>query len=72
MASLYFIKKILTKTLLISQLGLSKNILDSLEAVRQERNICCNFLEWPGLRSALPSHMRKDDSVGTITKLVFS
>ena len=57
----------------MSQLGLSKNNLDSLEAVRQEMNISCHFLEWSGLRSAIPSHnfMRNDNGIGTITKLVF-
>ena len=69
MANLYFIKKIEINISLISQLGLLKNNLDSLEDVRQETNICCNFLEWSGLRSAIPSHMRKDDGVGTKTKL---
>ena len=38
---------------LISQSGFSKNTLDSLEAIRQETNISCNFLEWSGLRSAI-------------------
>ena len=67
-----FYKKIYEKNILfISQLGLSKNNLDSLEAVRQETNISCNFLEWSGLRSAIPSHMRKDDGVSTLTKLFF-
>jgi len=56
---------------LISQLGLSKNNLDSLEAVRQETNISCNFLVWSGLRSAIPSHIRKYDGVSTFTKLNF-
>ena len=41
---------------LISQIGLSKNNLDSLDAVRQETNIGYNFLEWSGLRSAIPFH----------------
>ena len=67
-----FYKKFFEKNIsLISQLGLSKNNLDSLEAVRQKTNISCNFLEWSGLRSAIPSHMRKDDGVSTITKLGF-
>ena len=57
------IKNSLKETSLISQLGLSKNNLDSLEAVRQETNISCNFLEWSGMRSAIPSHMRKDNGV---------
>ena len=54
-----------------TQLGLSKNNLDSLDAFRQETNISCNFVEWSGLRLAIPSHMRKDDGVSTITKLGF-
>ena len=72
MANLYFIKKFTKKNIsFISQLGLSKNNLDSLEAVRQETNISCNFLEWSGLRSAIPSHIKKDDGVCTLTKLGF-
>ena len=67
-----FYKKIFENNIsLISQLGLSKNNLDSLDDVRQETNISCNFLEWSGLRSAIPSHMRKDDGVSNITKLGF-
>ena len=67
-----FYKKFFEKNIsLISQLGLSKNNLDSLEDVRQKTNISCNFLEWSGLRSAIPSHLRKDDVVSTITKLGF-
>lgn len=58
MANLYFIKMFLKKKniSLVSQIGLSKNNLDSLDAVRQETNIGCNFLEWSGLRSAIPFH----------------
>ena len=72
MANLCFIKKFFENNIsLISQLGLSKNNLDSLDDVRQKTNISCNFLEWSGLRSAIPSHMRKDDGVSNITKLSF-
>ena len=39
------------KTTLISQLGLSTNNLDSVDAFRQEANISCNFLEWSGLNT---------------------
>jgi len=57
--------------MLISQLGLSKNNLDSLDVIRQETTISCNFLEWSGLRSAIPYFLRKDDGHSNITKLVF-
>jgi len=45
--------------------------LESLDAIKKETSINCNFLTWSGLRLAVSSFLRKDDDVRHVTKLSF-
>ena len=45
----------LTKNIiLILQFGLSKSNLEPLKIIKNETNIMCYFLQWAGLRAAIP------------------
>ena len=40
--------------ILILQFGLSKSNLEPLKIIKNETNIMCYFLQWAGLRAAIP------------------
>ena len=42
--------------ILILQFGLSKSNLESLKIIKNETNIMCYFLQWAGLRAAIPNN----------------
>ena len=52
-----FYKTFLDKNII--QLGLSKSTLESLDIIKKEMNIKCNFIQWAGLRAAISSILRE-------------
>ena len=44
--------------ILILQFGLSKSNLEPLKIIKNETNIMCYFLQWAGLRAAIPQILK--------------